>query len=289
MRQVAVDLIDVAFSMNNRDVAFSIYQNLRWLYPAAPCYEPDVAHVMTKFIRPGDHVIDGGANWGYHSLLMSRLVGESGIVWAIEPDRYNVQMLHKNLALNNTTNVLLCESPLWDKIEEKEFSCLDNSGSSGIGHYDCEGAIFINKTTTTLDDIIPKDIPIRLIKLDCEGAEQHILKGSSRLLARGVDAIVVELNFMSMPSFGWTTQTLRRYMESFGYDFFLLNLNGFFPTYVPPQVDFNFDACILNVLFAPMLTVARDWGLININVLGPIFLGGYIVKDGMVSMVHGVP
>src|SRR5258708_27788033 len=41
---------------------------------------------LEQRIRPGMHVVDVGANLGLYTLLLSRLVGESGTVVAFEPD-----------------------------------------------------------------------------------------------------------------------------------------------------------------------------------------------------------
>lgn len=38
-----------------------------------------------RFLRPGMVAIDVGANWGLHTLLLSRLVGPTGRVLALEP------------------------------------------------------------------------------------------------------------------------------------------------------------------------------------------------------------
>src|SRR5579864_4256644 len=62
--------------------------------------EPEVVHVMRRAIRPGDFVIDGGANIGFMTLIMSRLVGEQGHVEAFEPATVNFKKLRKNLELN---------------------------------------------------------------------------------------------------------------------------------------------------------------------------------------------
>jgi FkbM family methyltransferase len=293
-KKYMVEAANVVFELNGRNVAFSMLQNINWRYPASPCYEPDVVHAMTRFVRPGDHVVDAGANWGYHSLLMSRLVGSEGVVWAIEPDQYNFQVLNRNVRINNLTNIMVCDKPLWNEIEEREFNCADYTGSSSLISsllpFVTEKESLIKRTTAKLDDIIPTDVHIRLLKIDCEGAEQNILKGATRLLKENaIDVVIVELNLQIMPHFGWTVQSLRAYMESFRYDFFLLNVNGFFPIYIPPAVEFNFSSCVLNVLFARLATVAEGWPVVNLTSLGPIYMGSYAIENGMVQQLAWEP
>src|SRR5439155_20225707 len=51
------------------------------LYP----YEPRVASVVKQEVRPGQTVLDVGANLGYYTLLFARAVGVSGRLYALEP------------------------------------------------------------------------------------------------------------------------------------------------------------------------------------------------------------
>src|SRR5882724_10781592 len=48
---------------------------------------PEREHQRTfaSLVAPGDTVVDVGANWGLHTLYLSRHVGERGVVIALEP------------------------------------------------------------------------------------------------------------------------------------------------------------------------------------------------------------
>ena len=48
-------------------------------------YEPEIINVLERFIDPGDVVVDAGASIGLHTCLMSKLVGDDGLVLAFEP------------------------------------------------------------------------------------------------------------------------------------------------------------------------------------------------------------
>ena len=54
-----------------------------------------------RTLKPGDVVLDVGTNAG----LAARVVGESGHVYAFEPDARAVALLRNIIALDNPTNV----------------------------------------------------------------------------------------------------------------------------------------------------------------------------------------
>ena len=68
-------------------------------------YEPFETSLLSAEVRPGMTIVDVGANIGYYTLLFSKLTGESGHVYAFEPEPENFALLQQNLARNNRTNV----------------------------------------------------------------------------------------------------------------------------------------------------------------------------------------
>ncbi len=69
-------------------------------------WEPHVTAVVRSVLRPGDVVVDVGANIGYFTLLAARLVGSSGRVHALEPSVGTYERLVANLELNDAANVV---------------------------------------------------------------------------------------------------------------------------------------------------------------------------------------
>jgi len=56
------------------------------------------SELFVSLLRPGMTVVDGGAHVGLYTLLGSRGVGPGGIVFAVEPDRYNLAALRLSAA-----------------------------------------------------------------------------------------------------------------------------------------------------------------------------------------------
>ena len=65
----------------------------------------DEVDSILSLVRPGDHVLDLGANIGFHTLALARSVGATGEVTSVEPQRFCFQLLCANVTLNQLTTV----------------------------------------------------------------------------------------------------------------------------------------------------------------------------------------
>src|SRR5262245_56913142 len=63
-------------------------------------YETDLIHIFSRIIVSGMTVTDVGAQVGIYTLLVSRKVGPSGKVIAIEPSPAIAQLLRQHLSAN---------------------------------------------------------------------------------------------------------------------------------------------------------------------------------------------
>jgi FkbM family methyltransferase len=80
-------------------------------------WEPCLTCWILEQLAPGDVFIDVGANIGYYSLLASKLVGEFGLVVAIEPSPTIFNSLKNNLALNRVGNIRLVNMAVSDQLQ----------------------------------------------------------------------------------------------------------------------------------------------------------------------------
>ncbi|MCB1764564.1 MAG: tetratricopeptide repeat protein [Candidatus Competibacteraceae bacterium] len=65
-------------------------------------YAPTALTLLTSLLRPGDWVVEAGADIGAFTLALARAVGTEGLVVACEPQRDAFGLLCANLALNGT-------------------------------------------------------------------------------------------------------------------------------------------------------------------------------------------
>lgn len=223
--------------------------------------EPEVVNLMAKVVRPGDLVVDGGANIGFFTLLLSRLVGEEGRVLSIEPGRNNISRLNQNIGRNKAFNVTVFTRPLAATCDKATFYVRQDAGSNSLAEGEGDP---VEVETTTLDSICYQPVP-RLIKLDLEGAELSALKGAHHLFERGHRPfITTELNVEALQSMGATVQDLRRYMRKWQYDVFALPEKGGLPILIPRATLIQPTRQNTNVLFAPLDLVGRTWTEVQI-------------------------
>ncbi len=96
-------------------------------------FEPYETTLIESVVKPGDVVLDIGANIGYYTLIFARLVGEQGRVYAFEPDPTNFQLLKKNIRANGYHNVVFINKAVAEVSEPLSlYLCPDNKGDHRI-------------------------------------------------------------------------------------------------------------------------------------------------------------
>jgi FkbM family methyltransferase len=147
--------------------------------------------LLKTLIKPGDTVLDVGANVGTHTLAFSQFVG-NGIVHSFEPVRLLYYMLCGNVSMNNLENVI-CHQ----KVVSKESGTLlvpeldltgDNFGGTVLHDYPNRNAkVKFKETKQEVPVIRIDDLKLegcRLIKADVEGMEIDVLKGALNTIER---------------------------------------------------------------------------------------------------------
>lgn len=156
-----------------------------------PHWERSERMLVTRLVQPGMVCVDAGANVGDYTLLMSRLVGETGTVFAFEPAPGTFQRLFDRCALHDAFNVRLIERALWYRSETLalcQFPEESQSVWASLGRPEMGVPIAgkVEVRAVSLDEWFCGGEPwvIHYLKLDVEGAEADALLGAAELLAR---------------------------------------------------------------------------------------------------------
>jgi len=136
--------------------------------------------------RPGDVVVDAGANIGAFTLLAAARVGSPGLVVAVEPEPGNFEALRRNVEVNGLRNVALVRKALLD-----EAGKIVRMEGEGVGSRVSDTGSPVE--TTTLDELAQEYGSPRILKMDIEGSEGRALRGAREAL-RGLELAMLEVH-----------------------------------------------------------------------------------------------
>ncbi len=149
--------------------------------------------LYTNFALPNSIAVDVGANLGIHSLVLSYCVGAGGKVFSFEPNLSVYERMQDILRENEISNVIMSGKGVGDSIGLKYFNL--NEGDFNIGKACVSEKGERTIKMTTLDyELRDSQLPISLIKIDVEGYELKVLKGTIQTLRTHKPILVCEFN-----------------------------------------------------------------------------------------------
>ena len=152
-------------------------------------WESWIERAIRRLIKPGDRVIEVGANMGYYTLIMSSLVGPTGRLDAFEANPQMARLVRRSIGCNAgaAATVTLHEQIVADRAGVMQLYVSDRFGGAGNlvehGWGMGESTRKIECEAVRLDDLFADQI-IDFIRIDTEGAEILILNGALELLRR---------------------------------------------------------------------------------------------------------
>jgi len=167
-------------------------------------WEAGVTRTILRLLRPGQRVVEVGANVGYYTLLFASRVGPTGSVTAFDANPRAVDLLRRTLAANGlATAARVVPMAVGDRpgrvtlhrlARQQGSSSIYAFGPEDLAAWDDEAAP-LEVEATSLDAFFDADrTPVDLVKIDAEGAEPAIVAGMTGLLARSPHVrLVVEL------------------------------------------------------------------------------------------------
>jgi FkbM family methyltransferase len=165
-------------------------------------WEPHVTRALITLVKAGMTVVEIGANVGYFTTLLGRLVGGQGCVRAFEANPALFDLLTENIDINGLVPFVRAEPMLvCDTCGERQINLLERHHGSGsmLSFGDEFLALYHERKTTiavpatTLDEYWRGEArAIDLVKMDAEGSEPMIVEGMHNILAQPHLTVVCE-------------------------------------------------------------------------------------------------
>lgn len=175
---------------------------VRWSRYYESDYEPETFRFFRKNLKPGDTVLDIGAHIGLFSVVTSRLVGETGKVYAFEPTPFTRGVLSEVVKLNGCDhNVEIRPEAVSDKKGTAHFfdTGTEVSNANSLVETD-RSKEKIEVPMISVDQFASEmGLTVNCLKIDVEGAELDLLKGARKVLTeqRPVARLGLHPDFMA--------------------------------------------------------------------------------------------
>ncbi|MFH0909592.1 MAG: FkbM family methyltransferase [bacterium] len=190
-------------------------------------YEKNEYRFICELVKPGQRVLDIGANIGFYSLVCAHVVGPTGHVHAYEPLPQNLNLFEQSIRENQFEGrITLTRSAVGKDKDTANLVWLpvrrDNPNSGGAflqapgqpippGHK-------VESVPVVSIDSQSLPAPIDFIKIDIEGAEFLAFEGARDTLLRDHPTILSEINPVQLRKVsGVSPSELLEYMNSLGF------------------------------------------------------------------------
>jgi FkbM family methyltransferase len=187
-------------------------------------YEQDEIRFVRGLLKRGDCAIDVGGHIGFFTMQMAQAVGPEGRVYAFEPLDANADLLERSIA----------ENGFGGRVRFQRAAAGAASGTATLTFpvetLNSGGAYLLRDGSAPLAGNRKKEVPlvaldsldllrpVRVIKMDVEGAEPQVLQGAARILKDDRPVILSELHPTQLErASGITADQFLAQIAAFGY------------------------------------------------------------------------
>ena len=195
------------------------------LQTAMGIYELPLQKALSKYLKLEDIVYDIGANVGFFTVISAKLVGDSGHVYAFEPDPDNIKNLEHNIQLDSFSNITILEQAVARSTGTGELLLTGYSGSRTLSttakseSQKYQSCPKIPVKLVAIDDLVTQQMipPPTVVKIDVEGAELDVLEGMSQTIKEFKPIIIYEIDDPVRETFLKKQEEADAFVKQFAY------------------------------------------------------------------------
>lgn len=186
-------------------------------------WEHWVSKAFMEYVKPGMTVLDIGAHCGYYTLLAALLAGNSGHIYAFEPNKRMVKNATMSMLMNDYNQVHWHAVGLSDRAETMNLVVPESGGGSLTTRND---PAYQRVETVSLSDFMP-ELKADVVKIDVDGWEPRILPCLYNLIDRS-DRTVVFMEYCPQlwRMHGFEPKECLSPFVDKGFDFWVLEHSG---------------------------------------------------------------
>jgi FkbM family methyltransferase len=192
-------------------------------------YESAVWRILHSQLKPGTVLYDVGAHIGLFSLIAARDLGVQGSVFVFEPDPSNLRRIEEHASRNRLALGIIPKAA-WFTDGRMKFqrACFQSSLNRGAIADDnlAIGESSIEVETVTLDSFGRTHALPSIIKIDVEGSEAAVLRGSEEIFRSAKPVVICEIHHAQAAS------DVIRWLQARGYVFEWVEDNERFPRHI---------------------------------------------------------
>lgn len=206
------------------------FRHLKWIFRALRYryrLERQEIRLVQRHLAAGAVAVDVGAHKGAYTWWMRRAVGETGKVYAFEPQPVLAGELQALAAGGGYRNVIVENIGLSSAAGRMTLHVPGGATSPGASFEPAaEGARSFEVDVTTLDAYFDAEEArrIRLLKCDAEGHELEVFKGARRLLAEAEPCLLFECERRHRRS--GSVEEVFNFLEGLGYRGWFVDRQG---------------------------------------------------------------
>lgn len=187
-------------------------------------YDLQTKRILRRYLKPDSNCLDVGCHKGEILDLMLE-ASPKGQHQGFEPIPAMAEALRQNFAKHS--NITIQSLALGNERGSADFNhVVSNPSYSGLKKraYDREGEVdeTITVQVERLDDVLPQDHRVDLIKIDVEGGELGVLQGATRILSTYKPLVIFEHGLGASEFYGSTPGQVYEVLAKAGLRIFLL-------------------------------------------------------------------